>query len=74
MAQMILSKKRKTDHSQREQTWGSHGGRGRECGTDGYLGSFLDANCYIWNGWAMAPYCTAQGTVRDWVTLLYDRT
>ena len=21
----------------------------------------LDANCYIWNGWAMRPYCTAQG-------------
>ena len=19
---------------------------------------FGDANCYIWNGWAMGPYCT----------------
>ena len=25
--------------------------------------AFLDANCYIWNGWAMGPYRTAQGTV-----------
>ena len=22
---------------------------------------FLNANCYIWSGWAMGPYCTAQG-------------
>lgn len=28
---------------------------------------FLDANYYIWNGWVMGPYCTAQGTVCDWV-------
>ena len=34
---------------------------------------FLDANSYIWNGWAMGSYCTAQGIVCDWVTLLYDR-
>ena len=34
---------------------------------------FLDANCYIWNGWAMDAYCTAQGTVCNWVTLLYNR-
>ena len=31
------------------------------------------ANCYIWNGWAMGCYCTAQGTVSDWVILLYNR-
>ena len=29
------------------------------------LGVFLDANCYIWSGWAMGPYCTAQGSVCD---------
>ena len=38
------------------------------------FGGFLDANCYIWNGWALGPYCTAQGNVCDWVTLLYNRT
>ena len=31
-------------------------------------------NCYIWNGWAMGPCCTAQGNVCDWVTLLYNGT
>ena len=35
---------------------------------DGHLGHFLGANCYICNGWAMGPYCTAQGNVCDWVT------
>ena len=39
-----------------------------------HLRVFLDANCYIWNGWAMGSYCTAQGNVCDWVTLLYNRT
>ena len=32
------------------------------------------ANCYIWNGWAMGTYCTAQGNVCDWVILLYNKT
>ena len=38
----------------------------------GWTGSLglVDANSYIWNGWAMVPYSTAQGTVYDWVTLL----
>ena len=69
MEQMILSKKQKTDHSQGEQTWGWGQGWG-------WMGSsgFLDANCYIWNGWAMGPYCAAQGTVCDWTALLYKRT
>ena len=43
-------------------------------GMDGHFRSFLAANCYIWNGWTMGPYCTAQRTVCDWVTLLYNRT
>ena len=38
-------------------------------GCMGILGFFLDTNCYIWNGWAMGPHCTAQGNVCDWVTL-----
>ena len=38
----------------------------------GSLG-FGDANCYIWDRWAMVPYCTAQGTVCNRVTLVYNR-
>ena len=74
MKQMILSLKKKTetDHGQGEQTWGSQGEKGEGVGWTDSLG-FLDANCYVWNGWAMGPYCTAQGTVCDWVTLLYNR-
>ena len=46
------------------------GGSGR----DGHFGGLGDANSYIRNGWAMGPYCIAQGNVCDWVTLLYNRT
>ena len=74
---MILSLKKKkkteTDHGQGEQIWGFQGERGGNV-TDGHLWGLRDANCYIWNGWAMGPYCTAQGNVCDWVTLLYNRT
>ena len=70
--QMILSKNTETDHGLGEQTWGSQRGRRREW--DGRaFGGFLDANCYTWNGWAMGPYCTAEGTVYDWVALPYNR-
>ena len=48
------------------------GWRGEGVEGTGSLG-FWDANCYIWNRWAMGPYCTAQGTVCDWVTVLYHR-
>ena len=64
--------KTETDHSQGEQTCGSKEGGEWEWEWVGHLG-LGDANCYIWNGWAMGPYCTAQGTVCDWVTLLYNR-
>ena len=47
-------------------------GEGGRTGMDGQFG-VLDANCYIWNGWAVGPYCTAQGTVCDWVPSLYNR-
>ena len=30
-------------------------GERRGSGMDGYLGGFLDANSYIWNGWATGP-------------------
>ena len=48
---MILPKNNKQtekDHGQEEQNWGFQGGKGRAFG-----GFFLDANCYIWNGWAV---------------------
>ena len=32
----------------------------------------VDANWYTGNGWAMDSYFTAQGTVYDWVTFLYN--
>ena len=32
---------------------------------DGHLDGFLDANCYILDGWAMGPYCIAQGNMCD---------
>ena len=41
---------------QEEQTWGWEG-------RDGHSGGFRGANYYIWNGWAMGSYCTAQGNV-----------
>ena len=65
--------KTETNHSSEEQTCDSQG-RGERVG---WMGSsrFWDANCYIWNGWAVGPYSIAQGTktVCDWVTLLYNR-
>ena len=44
------------------------GGR-KGSGMDGHFGMQT-----VWNGWAMGSYCTAQGNVWDWVTLLYNRT
>ena len=52
----------------------SRGGKGRECDEWAFWGGWLDANRYIWNGWAVGPYGTAQGNVCDWVILLYKRT
>ena len=38
-------------------------------------GEFGAGGCQllIWKGWAVESYCTAQGSVYDWVTLLYSR-
>ena len=83
--QMILSKYNKQTNKQtnkeRNRSWPRRaglefpeaGGRGAR-GMDGHFGGLGDANCYIRNGWAMGSYCTAQGNVCDWVTLLYNRT
>ena len=40
-------------------------GEGGGSGMNGHLGGFGVANYYIWNGWAMGSYCTAQGNVCD---------
>ena len=70
----------KITNKQKIETDHGQGGRlvvpgGTEEGV-GWMGNlgFGDANCYIWNGWAMGPCCTAQGNVCDWVTLLYNGT
>ena len=70
MPQMILSTKQKQIMAKESRLMVARGERGR--GWDGSLG-LLDANCNNGNGWAMGSYCTAQGTMRDWVTLLYNR-
>ena len=76
---MILSKNNKQTKS-RNRSWprraglGFPGPGGAGSRMDGHFGGLKDTNCYIWNGWAMGSYCTAQGTVCDWVTLLYNRT
>ena len=41
------------------------GRRGDKVGCIGSLG-LVDANCYIWNEWAMESYCKAQRTLYDW--------
>ena len=37
---------------------------GEGVGSTGSLG-LVDANYYIWNGWAMRSYCKAQGTISN---------
>ena len=65
MAQMILSTKQIIAKESRLVV---PSGEGRGTASLG----FLDAS--IWNGWTMGPYCTAQGTVRYWVTLPYNKS
>ena len=76
---MILSKNNKQSNKKQKQIMAEKsrlgvGGKGGGSGMDGHFGGLGDANYYIWNGWAMGSYCTAQGNVCDWVTLLYNRT
>ena len=66
--------KTETDHGQEQQTWGLEVGERGGSGVNGHFGGFLDANRYIWNGWAKGSYRTAQGNVCDWVTWLYSGT
>ena len=75
MEQMILSKNNEQTKN-RNRSWlrradlGFSGGEGM----DGHFVGLGNADCYVWNGWAMGSYCTVQGNVCDWVTLLYNRT
>jgi len=71
---MILRKKKQTQIMAKESRFRVPKGKGRGSGMDGHFGGLGDANCYIWNGWAMGPYCTAQGNMCDWVNLLQNRT
>ena len=42
---------------------------------DGHFGDLGDANCLLYlERMGNESYCTAQGKVCDWVTLLYNRT
>ena len=69
MTQIILSANRNRSWpGKADLAWFS----GVGVGVGGWMGSsgFGEANGYIWNGGAMGPYCTSQGPVCDWVTLL----
>ena len=77
---MILYKKKKTKTKKQKQTMAKEStlgvprGEKEGSGMDGHFGGVLDANWYIWNGWAVGLYCRAQGNVCDWVTWLHNRT
>ena len=67
---MILYKKNKQTKN-RNRVWprradlGFRGeGRGGS-GMDGHFGGLGNADCYIWNGWAVGSYCTVQGNLCD---------
>jgi len=62
---MSLSKKQKQIIAKESRLGVLGGAKGKGMSWMGLLGFFLDANCYIWNGWAMGPYCTTQGNVCD---------
>ena len=73
MEQMILSKNNKQTNKKQKQSMAKKSrlgvpGKGG-CGRTRILGVSEDANCYIWSGWAMGPYCTAQGNVCDCVLI-----
>ena len=71
MAKMLLSIKQRQITAM-ESRLVIAGRRGEEVAWTGSLG-LVDANCYIWNVWEMGAYCTAQGTVYDWVTAVQQK-
>ena len=68
MVHLILSTKEKQIKAKRSRLLVA-GGRAEGLRWRGRLG-LVDANCYIWNGWAMGSYCIAQQTMYYWITLL----
>ena len=72
MEQWSYLQNRNRPRPRRTDLWFPGAGEREGVGWTGTSG-FLDANCYIWNGWARGPYSTAQGTVCDWDILLYKR-
>ena len=60
MAQMILPTSQNQITARESRLLLPRGGSGMD-GQSGVLGW----NRYIWNGWAMGPYCTAQEAVSD---------
>ena len=60
MAQMILSTKQK-QITAKESRLVVPGGEGRKWDGQAVQGFWMQT--YIWNGWAMGPYGTAQGSV-----------
>ena len=56
--------KTETDHGQGEQTCGFHWRRGGVGWMENLM--LVNANCYIWNEWAVGSYCTAERTMYDW--------
>ena len=76
MEQMILSKnenkqtkKTETDYGQEEQTQGFQEGKGREWEEEPFWG-FGGMHVVIFEMDGLGSYCTAQGNMYDWVTLL----
>ena len=59
MTQMILFTKQKQIMA-KESRLVIPGGRAKAVGWTSSSG-FLDANCYVYDGWATGPCCTAQG-------------
>ena len=63
--------KTEIDHRHGEQPGGCQGGFGKEWDAHGIWSWRMQA-VNVWNGLVMGSYCTAQGSVCDWVTLLYN--
>ena len=69
MAQMIPSTKQKQFVDMESRLIVVMGERVEWMGSLG----LVDANCNIWNGWAMGSYSIAQGTVCNWVTAVQQK-
>ena len=71
MAQMILSPEQKQIMAKESRLVVTSKEVGREW--DGLVVQGFWMQTHVWSGWAVGPWYTAQGSVCDWVTLLYRR-